>query len=445
LLPLLAKVDVGILDAVELFLCCGVDWEAGAYTVPPELPLARTHSWDAFLASGSADFVWPDVPETSLHALCYTSGTTGSPKGAGYSHRSTYLHTLMAVGADQLAIRGSDVVLPFVPMFHVLSWGVPFINLMLGTRTVFSGNQMEADKVLDMMIDWKVQVSTGVPTVWQGVRAAIEKRGLRKVAANFSLRMLTCGGSAPPPDLMRWYMDNLGVEFLQAWGMTETNPLGSLSRRVAKHKDLAKTPEQTFANCTKAGLPAPGLEVRIANPEDWDKDMPHGEPGELMLRGPWVIAEYYRYKAEDKFHNGWLVTGDVAKLDEEGAIIITDRSKDVIKSGGEWISSIDLENHIAGLGDISIAAVVSVPHPRWDERPVAVVSLSDPGAAKGLAERVTQHCLKSFAKFQVPDDVVVWDEIPLTSTGKLDKKRIREKLAKEGYVLPTTREPKSKL
>jgi len=446
-LELLAKIDPAILGRVELFVCCGADGTAGAWELPEAIPSARAKDFEAFLGTGSSDFVWPDLPETALHALCYTSGTTGVPKGAAYSQRSTYLHTLASSGADQLGIRGSDVVLPFVPMFHVLSWGVPFVSLMLGARTVFTGRLMDPDNLLDAIVDWEVHFSTGVPTVWQGMRGAIEKRGVEQARQSLQLRMLTCGGSAPPPELMAWYLDRLGVEFLQGWGMTETNPLGSLGRRIAKHKDLSSSPEVLFKNIAKAGLPLPGVEVRIANPENLDRELPQGEAGELLVRGPWIIAGYFEYSAADKFHKGWLITGDVAKIDEEGAIVISDRSKDVIKSGGEWISSIDLENHILGMEGVVQAAVVAVPHPRWDERPVATVVLAPNSSSEGILERVSAHCLQKFAKFQLPDDVLVWPEIPLTSTGKIDKKVIREKLKTLGYELPSLRSetPQSKL
>lgn len=445
LLQLLAKVDPAVLAGVELFVCVGTDGESGAWALPAEIPSGRVVDFETFLSTGTEDYQWPEVPETALHALCYTSGTTGNPKGAAYSQRSTYLHTLASVGTDQLGISGSTVVLPFVPMFHVLSWGVPFVGLMLGARMVFTQRFMDPDSILDAMQDWRVQFSTGVPTVWQGVRAAVERRGVAEVRSKLALKMLTCGGSSPPAEMMKWFGDNIGVEFLQGWGMTETNPLGSVGRTIAKYKDLTATDDARFKNVTKAGLPLPGVEVRIANPDDLDKDMPQGEAGELLIRGPWIIAEYYKVDAHDKFHKGWLITGDVAKLDEEGAIVISDRSKDVIKSGGEWISSIDLENHIAAMDEIAMACVVAVPHPRWDERPVAIVIQNAGASAAGLADRVAAHCSKVFAKFQLPDDVLVWPEIPLTSTGKLDKKVVRSKLESEGYVVPTAREPQSKL
>mmetsp|Transcript_7108 Transcript_7108/g.11486 ORF Transcript_7108/g.11486 Transcript_7108/m.11486 type:complete len:566 (+) Transcript_7108:72-1769(+) len=441
LLKLLDLVDDAIMARIELILVVGEDYVPGKWQAPSKLA-AKCKDFEAFVASGAEDFVWPELPETATHALCYTSGTTGNPKGVAYSHRSTFLHTLSVAAADSLGIRGCDVVLPFVPMFHVLSWGIPFAVLMLGARTVFSGRFMDPGSVLQCFADWKVGISTGVPTVWQGVRAAIEAKGVDKVKPTLALKVLTCGGSAPPAEMIVWYLKNLGVEFIQGWGMTETNPLGSLGRRVAKFSDLSKSDEELNANMAKAGLVMPGLQVRIANQEDLAKDQPADEPGELLIKGPWIIQEYLKNPAADKFHNGWLITGDIAKLDKEGAIVICDRSKDVVKSGGEWISSIDMENMVASLADVQMAAVVAVPHPKWDERPVVVVVLNPGASADGLFDKVRQHLSSSFAKFQLPDEVLVWAEMPMTSTGKLDKKSIRDLLNKEGYVLPDLRKSK---
>lgn len=440
LLALLGQVEQPILDRVELVVCCGEDGQPGAWTLPASINASKAVDYEAFLQGGTEDFVWPEMPETATHALCYTSGTTGKPKGAAYSHRSTYLHTIVGIsGADQLALRGTNVVLPFVPMFHVLSWGVPFGALMVGCRIVFTGRFMDPDSVVSSMIDWGVDLSTGVPTVWQGVRAALEKRGLEQVRSTLNLKTLTCGGAAPPAELMAWYLEKLGVEFIQGWGMTEMNPLGTLGKFVAKASDLKKCPEERFANVVKAGLPLPGVEVRVADQEDLSKDMPLGQPGELLVKGPWIIQEYFQVDAPDKFHNGWLITGDIAKIDEEGAIVISDRSKDVIKSGGEWISSIDLENLITAADGVVQAAVVAVPHPKWDERPVAVVVLASGASSQGLVERIRDHCSSDFAKFQLPDDVLVWEALPLGPTGKIDKKAIRQRLADEGYTLPEFR------
>lgn len=221
--------------------------------------------------------------------------------------------------------------------------------------------------------------------------------------------------------------------------MTEMNPQGTLARLSAKYSDVGKPPEEQFTNIQKCGLPVPGVQLRIVNPDNLDEEMPHGESGELLARGPWVIQQYFDQSTPDKFHNGWLITGDIAKIDQEGAMVITDRSKDVVKSGGEWISSIDLENDITAVPDVLMACVVGMPHPKWDERPVAIVTLAPGGSQEGLAERVNAHCIKKFAKFQLPDDVLVWKEIPLTGTGKMDKKVVRQILAGQGYVVPSAR------
>jgi len=247
---------------------------------------------------------------------------------------------------------------------------------------------------------------------------------------------------------MGWYSDNLGCQFIQGWGMTETNPLGTLAAQVAKHKDLSRTAEQRFANIQKAGISIPGVEIRIVDQDNLDKEMPQGESGELLIRGPWIIQQYFKVDAKDKFHNGWLITGDIAKIDEDQCVVICDRSKDVIKSGGEWISSIDMENDLVGMKGVAMAAVVAVPHPKWDERPVAIISLAPdagPEFSKGLLERAHAHLSKSFAKFQLPDEVLIWDAIPMTTTGKIDKKVMRAKLADEGYELPSLRKGASKL
>jgi len=439
LLPILGKVDDKTLNQVELFICCGLDNVAGDWVLPKNIPSNKAIDYDEFLTWGTEDFSWPDLPETAIHGLCYTSGTTGKSKGVAYSQRSTYIHTLLIVGADGIGLKGSSVVLDFVPMFHVLSWGIPYAVLMLGTRIVFTNRFMDPDSVLDAMVDWKVDLSNGVPTVWQGVRAALISRGVHEMRSKMHLKSMTCGGSSPAADMVVWYQEKMGIELIQGWGMTETNPLCTLGRRVATHTDSLKNPEELHVNSCKAGLLLPGLETRIADPDNLNAAMPPGEPGELLIRGPTIISEYFRGAGADKFHEGWLITGDVAFFDEGGALIISDRSKDVIKSGGEWISSIDLENWISAMDVITAAAVVAMPHPKWDERPVAIVIVPGATNTENLVEQVREHCLKKFAKFQLPDDVIVWPEIPLTSTGKISKMSIRAKLQEQGYVLPDQR------
>ncbi|MFQ5353228.1 MAG: AMP-binding protein, partial [Candidatus Binatia bacterium] len=290
-------------------------------------------------------------------------------------------------------------------------------------------------RLLDIFETERVTISTGVPTIWQGVMAAVDADPRRWNLA--ALDRVTCGGSAPPQNMMRWFWDTLGVEMIQGWGMTETNPLGTVSRKVAKyaHRDLSE--DRQFDNIAKAGQLMPGLEMEIVD-ENFDP-LPHdGESvGELLIRGPWICSEYYNDPQPDRFHDGWLITGDVAKIDADEYLIIADRSKDLIKSGGEWISSVDLENFIVALEGVAQAAVVARPHPKWDERPVALLVLAK--GARVSSQEVLEHCSKRFAKWQLPDDVIFEDSLPLTSTGKIDKKAIRAELARRGYELPDLR------
>ena len=323
-----------------------------------------------------------------------------------------------------------------VPMFHAMGWGLPFTASMLGAKQVMPHKYMAPDRLLQLIVDEEVTISAGVLTIWQGIRLLLEADTQHKYDIS-QLQRLTCGGSAPPVSMMRWYWEKHGVEMIQGWGMTETNPLGTLSRKVAKRSHLRLTEDQQFDNIAKAGLPIPGLELEIFD-ENW-QPLPHdGESvGELLIRGPWIAAEYYNDPQPEKFHNGWLVTGDVAKIDAEQYLIIADRSKDLIKSGGEWISSVDLENHIVALPGVVQAAVVAQPHPKWDERPVALVILA--AGANITRDLIIDHCGAIFAKWQLPDDVIFVQQIPLTSTGKIDKKTIRANLEAEHYQLPDIR------
>jgi fatty-acyl-CoA synthase len=307
---------------------------------------------------------------------------------------------------------------------------------MLGCKQVMPHKYMTPDRLIQLMSDEEVTISAGVPTIWQGVKSIIESPDGGKYDLS-KLSRLTCGGSAPPVSLMRWYFETMGVEMVQGWGMTETNPLGTLSRKVAKRSHKLLTEDQQFENIAKAGLLMPGLEIEIFD-EEWNA-LPHdGEAvGELLIRGPWIASEYYNDPQPEKFHDGWLVTGDVAKIDAEEYLIIADRSKDLIKSGGEWISSVDLENHIVSLDGVSQAAVVAQPHPKWDERPVALVILVE--GANVTKDLIISHCGEIFAKWQLPDDVIFVEQIPLTSTGKIDKKTIRAQLEADNYKLPDLR------
>ena len=400
-----------------------------------ETTFGETEDYEAFIGDQPTQYVWPNIDENAPMGLCYTSGTTGKPKGVMYTHRSTYLHTINQAMTDSMNLSALDAVCGIVPMFHAMGWGVPFTASMLGCKQVMPHRFMDPARLLQLMCDEEVTLSAGVPTIWQGVKTVLENNPGKYDTQ--LLARLTCGGSAPPVSMMRWYWQEHGIEMIQGWGMTETNPLGTLSRKVAKRSHLTLSEDQQFDNIAKAGLASPGLEIEIFD-ENWET-LPHdGEAvGELLIRGPWICSEYYNDPQPEKFHDGWLVTGDVAKIDQEEYLIIADRSKDLIKSGGEWISSVDLENHIVALPGVRQAAVVAQPHPKWDERPVALVILLE--GANVTKDLILDHCAEIFAKWQLPDDVIFVHEIPLTSTGKIDKKVIRSQLESEDYLLPDLR------
>ena len=391
--------------------------------------------YEDFIAGQPTDYDWPSIDENSPLGLCYTSGTTGHPKGVEYEHRSQYLHTMAQCMTDSMNLSATDALLGIVPMFHAMGWGLPWSALMLGCKQVMPHRFMDPKRLLELIESEGVTVSAGVPTIWQGIKGLYEGSPGKYDLSNLS--RLTCGGSAPPPSLIRWYWDELGVEMIQGWGMTETSPLATLSRRVMKRSQLSISEDQQFENVAKAGQLMPGIELEIFDEEF--NPLPHdGETvGEILIRGPWICSEYYNNPQPEKFHNGWLITGDVGKIDPEEYLIISDRSKDLVKSGGEWISSVDLENHIVALDGIAQACVVAHPHPKWDERPVALVIL-EPGKEVSV-ETVLAHCATAFAKWQLPDDVLFVDSIPLTSTGKMDKKIVRADLDAKGYQLPDLR------
>ena len=397
--------------------------------------VARAVDYEAFIAGKPARYQWPQLDENAPLGLCYTSGTTGNPKGVEYEHRSQYLHTMAICMTDSMALSATDTVLGIVPMFHAQGWGVPWAALMLGCKQVMPHRFMDPSRLAALMAEERVTLSAGVPTIWQGVKAAVEANPDQYDLS--ALSRVTCGGSAPPPSLIRWYHEALGVEVIQGWGMTETSPLATLSRRHMKHQDPALSVDEQLANVAKAGQLMPGLELDIFD-ENFNR-LPHdGEAvGEILVRGPWICSEYYRNPQPDRFHDDWLVTGDVGTIDPEQYLIIADRSKDLVKSGGEWISSVDLENHLVALAGIAQACVVAQPHPKWDERPVALVVL-EPGAEL-TPQAILDHCATHYAKWQLPDDILYVDAIPLTSTGKMDKKTVRADLAAQGYQLPDLR------
>ena len=430
LLPLLEQLS-DRLPRVERYVVAA---EPGFENWSTSLPNAV--DYEDFIGEMPAYFDPPALDETAALGLCYTSGTTGNPKGVEYEHRAQYLHTLTISMTDAMGLSATDTLCGIVPMFHAMGWGLPWAALMLGCKQVLPHRFMSPDRLVQLMVEEQVTLSAGVPTIWQGIKGFIEQSS--DMIDLSQLSRVTCGGSAPPESLVEWYWNELGIEMIQGWGMTETSPLGTLARRVAKHSHIDASPKQLIENGCKAGLLMPGLELDIF--DDEFNRLPHdGESvGEILVRGPWICSEYYMNSQPSKFHGDWLITGDVGSIDEEEYLIIADRSKDLVKSGGEWISSVDLENHIVAMDGVAQACVVAQPHPRWDERPVALVVVESGASIK--ENELKQHCLQKFAKWQVPDDVLFVDSIPLTSTGKLDKKSVRANLKKEGYVLPDLRE-----
>ena len=375
--------------------------------------------YEAFLRTANGDFTYPEMDENEPCAMCYTSGTTGRPKGVVYSHRSQILHSLVQAMPDAIGISGKDVILPVVPMFHANAWGLPYTTAMLGVKMVFPGPHLHPDDLLPLLASEQVTISCGVPTIWLPMAQLIAADpGKWKLSPKLRL---TVGGSAVPEAMIRAYAA-LGIEVLQGWGMTETSPLATISKVTAQHSGLSE--DERFGVLAKQGYPLPLVDVRTVGDEGetpWDGNT----VGEVQVRGPWITGSYHQQPTPENFTDDeWLRTGDVASIDELGFLKISDRTKDLIKSGGEWISSVDLENAIMGHPAVQEAAVIAVPHPKWSERPLAVIVLR-PGAHAEEGD-IRAHLLKQFVKWMVPDAYVFVDAIPRTSTGKFLKTRLRE-------------------
>jgi fatty-acyl-CoA synthase len=395
----------------------------------PDTALPNAICYETLIAAEPTDFDWPELDERTASALCYTSGTTGNPKGVLYDHRSTILHAYGTLSIDVAGMSSRDVVLPVVPFFHVNAWGVPYSAMMAGAKLVLPGPKMGDGEALYALMDGEdVTMALGVPTVWMALLQYTEKAGKRLDKLQRSL----VGGAAVPRAMIEAFRDKHGVELRQGWGMTETSPIGTVNTIKAGLEGLSKDEQLDLA--TKAGRGIFGVEMRIV--DDNGEELPwDGQAfGALQVRGPWICSDYFKLEGAGGTHteDGWFETGDVATIDPQGYMAITDRTKDVIKSGGEWISSIELENAAMGHPAVAEAAVIGVAHPKWTERPLLVV-------VKAEGEDVDKEELLAFfdgkvATWWVPNDVVFVDELPHTATGKVKKIELREQFAE--YRLP---------
>ncbi len=385
--------------------------------------------YESFIDGHSTDYDWPDVSEEQPAGMCYTSGTTGNPKGVEYTQQMLWSHTMATQAPQGIPMADDDVVMPVVPMFHVNAWGMPFTATAGGAKQVFPGPSPDPEDLAGLIENEGVTISAGVPTVWLGL---MEYCSENQVDLS-TLDTVIVGGSAAPKSMIKWF-DDQGVEVLHAWGMTEMSPIGSVSHLKADLQDADY--DTQVDKRSKQGLMVPGLEFKVIdeNSEEiaWDGE----EFGELWIRGPWVTKEYFKRPEanETDFEDGWLKTGDVVTVDEHGYIKIVDREKDVIKSGGEWISSVELENAIMAHDDVSEAAVVGVPHERWQERPVAFVVPTEDADREALVEEVSEQLADEYPKWWLPDEIEFIKEVPKTATGKFSKKDIREEYADQSLV-----------
>jgi 3-(methylthio)propionyl---CoA ligase len=426
-LPLVQAVHAKCSTIKHYIALCDAD------KLPADSGIPNLQSYESWIGAQSNEYSWPTFDENTASSICYTSGTTGNPKAALYSHRSSTLHAYAAALPDVMCVSARDAILPVVPMFHVNAWGIPYSAALTGAKLVFPGPALDGKSIYELIEAEKVTYAAGVPTVWQMLLTHMKPAGLK-----FStLRRTVIGGSACPPAMISAFSDDYGVEVLHAWGMTEMSPLGTLCTLKNKHDALPEAEKMKIR--LKQGRAIYGVDMKIV--DEAGKELPwDGKTfGDLLVRGPWVVREYFKGEGGDPLvysgkdgKEGWFPTGDVGTIDPDGYLQITDRSKDVIKSGGEWISSIEVENIAVAHPAVAMAACIGVAHPKWDERPIVAV-VKRPGMEVTREELIRFYDGK-IAKWQVPDDVVFVDAIPIGATGKMLKTKLREIL--KDYALP---------
>jgi len=419
-LPLIQAVHAQCPTVRKWVALCDAD------ALPVDSGIPDLISYEAWIAHQSTAYDWPVLDEQAASSLCYTSGTTGDPKGVLYSHRSTLLHAYASCLADAVGLSARDVALPVVPMFHVNAWGMPYGAALVGAKLVFPGPAMDGQSLYELMEAEQVTFAAGVPTIWQLLLAYVQTQQLKFS----SFKKTVIGGAACPPAMISAFQDQFGVEVRHGWGMTEMSPLGTVCTLKKSH--VALSPEQQLALRAKQGRVLFGVDMKIVDDAGQTLAWDGKAYGELLVKGPWVLKQYFKLTDNDPLRkdargDGWFPTGDIATIDADGFMQIVDRSKDVIKSGGEWISSIDIENIAVAHPAVAIAACIGVPHPKWDERPILIVA-KKPGA-EVTREELLQFYADKVAKWQIPDDVVFVDTIPLGATGKILKTKLREQLA----------------
>ena len=410
----LIKAVKALLTSVEHFICLDAADPAVREAIP------EVQFYDDLIAGQNADFEWPTLDENSASSLCYTSGTTGNPKGVLFSHRSTVLHSYAIILPDSLNVSAADIMLPVVPMFHVNAWGTPYAAAMVGCTLVLPGPGLDGASLVNLIDNYQVSVALGVPTIWQGLIAAANQSGSKLE----SLKRNVVGGSACPPAMLRAFKEQFNCETIHAWGMTEISPLGTANQLKTKHLHLSD--EEKLQIRLSQGRPPFGVDLRLTDAEKGTHEIERDgqTTGNLQVKGHWVISHYFGKEESALTADGWFDTGDIATLDQDGFMKLSDRSKDLIKSGGEWISSVELENIAMGHPEIAMAAVIAAQHPKWDERPV-LIAIKKPDSQLSETDLLDYYADK-VAKWQIPDRVVFVDAIPLSGTGKMLKKDLRE-------------------